>query len=135
MEKSPHYVFLQHNYIFCCLAVWEREKWQCEDTVLLMAWGLDSLKCIRFWSFQHFFLRTSKIFSSTPATFMHRKVESSSMSWLVARLRIFRLFMKGKFDAYIMWPLDKKIQNFLLVYWKKTNPPLSLLILLLYPLY
>ena len=30
------------------------------------------------------------------------KVASSRLSWLVAQLRIFRLFMKGKFDAYVL---------------------------------
>ena len=30
----------------------------------------------------------------------------ASTSWLVAHLRIFRLFMKGKFDAYVLWTLD-----------------------------
>ena len=29
------------------------------------------------------------------------KVASSRMSWLVARPSIFRIFMKGKFDAYV----------------------------------
>ena len=32
------------------------------------------------------------------------KVPSSSLSWLVAW--IFRMFMKGKFDAYVLWPLS-----------------------------
>ena len=36
---------------------------------------------------------------------MYRKVASRSTSRLVARPRIFRLFMKGKFDAYVLWPL------------------------------
>ena len=30
------------------------------------------------------------------------KVASSRLSWLVAHSRIFRLFMKGKFDAYVL---------------------------------
>ena len=30
------------------------------------------------------------------------KVASSRMSWLVARTSIFRIFMKGKFDAYVL---------------------------------
>ena len=33
--------------------------------------------------------------------FAYRKVPSSRLSWLVAHLRIFRLFMTVKFDAYI----------------------------------
>ena len=32
----------------------------------------------------------------------YRKVASSRLSWLLALLRIFRLFMKGKFDAYLL---------------------------------
>ena len=38
----------------------------------------------------------------------YRKVASRSTSWLVARPRIFRPFMKGKFDPYVLcdlWPL------------------------------
>jgi hypothetical protein len=31
----------------------------------------------------------------------YRKVASSSMSWLTAHLRIFRMLMKRKFDAYV----------------------------------
>ena len=32
----------------------------------------------------------------------YRKVASSGLSRLVAHLRIFRLFIKGKFDAYVL---------------------------------
>ena len=32
----------------------------------------------------------------------YRIVASSRLSWLVAHSRIFRLFIKGKFDAYIL---------------------------------
>jgi hypothetical protein len=32
----------------------------------------------------------------------HRKVASSRLSRLVGHLRIFRLFMKVKFDAYVL---------------------------------
>ena len=39
-------------------------------------------------------------------TNVYRKVASRSTSRLVARPRIFRLFMKGKFDPYVLWPLD-----------------------------
>ena len=31
----------------------------------------------------------------------YHKVASSRLSWLVAHFYIFRLFMKGKFDAYV----------------------------------
>ena len=36
------------------------------------------------------------------AELTYRKVASSRLSRLVAHLRIFRLFMKGKFDAYVL---------------------------------
>ena len=39
------------------------------------------------------------------------KVASRSTSQLVAQLRIFRLFMEGIFDAYVLYPLDKRVQN------------------------
>ena len=32
--------------------------------------------------------------------------------WLVAHLEIFRLFMKAKFDAYVLWPLAR-VQNWI----------------------
>ena len=32
------------------------------------------------------------------------------LGYIVAHSRIFRLFMKGKFDAYLLWPLAKKFQ-------------------------
>ena len=32
---------------------------------------------------------------------------------LVAHFWIFRLFMKGKFDAYVLWPLTKRVQNWI----------------------
>ena len=35
----------------------------------------------------------------------YRKVASRSTPRLVARPRIFRPFMKGKFDPYVLWPL------------------------------
>ena len=43
----------------------------------------------------------------------YRKVASSILSWLVAHSRIFRLFMKGKFDAYLLWSLAKTVQNWI----------------------
>ena len=44
---------------------------------------------------------------------MYRKVASSRMSLLVAHTRIFRLFMRGEFDTYVLWPLAKRIQNWI----------------------
>ena len=43
----------------------------------------------------------------------YRKVTSSRLSWLVAHFHIFRLLMKGNFDAYVLWPLDKMVQNWI----------------------
>ena len=43
----------------------------------------------------------------------YRKVASSSLSWLVAHFQIFISLMKGKFDAYVLWPLVKKFQNWI----------------------
>ena len=40
---------------------------------------------------------------------LYCKVASSRLSWLVAHLKIFRLFMKGKFDTNV--PLSKRVQN------------------------
>ena len=45
----------------------------------------------------------------------YRKVTNARLSWLAAHLRIFRLCMKGKFDAYVLcyvlWPLAKRVQK------------------------
>ena len=43
----------------------------------------------------------------------YRKVASSSMSRLVAHFQTFRRLMKRKFDAYVLWPLAKKFQNWI----------------------
>ena len=43
----------------------------------------------------------------------YHKIASSSMSWLVAHIQIFSRLMKGKFDAYVLWPLTKKFQNWI----------------------
>ena len=43
----------------------------------------------------------------------YHKNASRSRSWLVAHPRIFRLFMKGKFEAYVLWPLGKRVQNWI----------------------
>ena len=43
----------------------------------------------------------------------YRKVTNSSLSRLVARFQTFRRLMKGKFDAYVLWPLAKKLQNWI----------------------
>ena len=43
----------------------------------------------------------------------YRKVKSSRLSRLVAHFHIFRLLMKGNFDAYVLWHLDKMVQNWI----------------------
>ena len=35
------------------------------------------------------------------------KIASSKLSRLEAHFQIFRMFMKGNFDAYVLWTLDK----------------------------
>ena len=39
----------------------------------------------------------------------YRKVASSRLSRLVAHFWIFRLLMKGKFDAHVLWPLAQRV--------------------------
>ena len=39
------------------------------------------------------------------------EVASSRLYWSVVNPRIFRMLMKGNFDAYVLWPLDKMVQN------------------------
>ena len=60
----------------------------------------------RLFNLQHLLIMFEKLFVET-----YRKVASSRLSRLIAHPRIFRLFMKGNFDAYVMWPLDKMVQN------------------------
>ena len=51
--------------------------------------------------------------TSSLSIYRDLQVASSRLSWLVAHIRIFRRFIKGKFDAYVLWPLAKKFQNWL----------------------
>ena len=44
---------------------------------------------------------------------MYRKVTNRSLSRLVAHFQIFRRLMKGKFDAYVLWTLAIKFQNWI----------------------
>ena len=46
----------------------------------------------------------------SPSNQENQKVASSGLSWLVAHPRIFKLFMKGKFDAYLLWPFAKEFE-------------------------
>ena len=50
---------------------------------------------------------------STFCWYIYCKVASRRLSRLVAHLRIFRLLMKGKFDAYVLWPSVKRVQNWI----------------------
>ena len=59
------------------------------------------------WSSYVWGLASHESMSETYPT-IYRKVASSRLSWLVAHFRIFRLFMKGKFHAYVLWPFGKK---------------------------
>jgi hypothetical protein len=42
------------------------------------------------------------------------KVANSSLSRLVAHFLIFKRLMKGKFNAYVLWPLAKKFRNWII---------------------
>ena len=44
----------------------------------------------------------------------YRKVTSSGMPKLVAHPSILRTFMKGKFDFYVLLPLAKSFQNWII---------------------
>ena len=50
----------------------------------------------------------------------YRKVASTSPSCLEAHAGFFRLFMKGKFDVYILWPFGKKV-DFLIINTRYSN--------------
>ena len=53
------------------------------------------------------------ISKSVETSSMYRKVASSGMSRLVRHFKIFRRLMKGKFDVYVLWPVAKKFQNWI----------------------
>jgi len=55
----------------------------------------------------------TKKHTASQLIWIYRKVANSSLSQLVARFQIFRRLMKGKFDAYVLWPLFKKFQNWI----------------------
>ena len=50
--------------------------------------------------------------NKTTLHFTYYKVTNSRLFWLVAHLRIFRVFTKGKFDVYVpdLWPKEFKIR-------------------------
>ena len=75
-----------------------------------------------FYSTKHFqshfgdcVMLTWRVFllSLLSAYLAYRKVASSSQSRLVAPFQIFRRLMKVKFDAYVLSPLAKKSQNWI----------------------
>ena len=70
---------------------------------------LSEINLFNYWKIQR------EVASLEFSTYKHtyRKVASSRLSWLVAHLRLFRLFMKRKFDAYLLWPLVKWDQNWI----------------------
>jgi hypothetical protein len=45
--------------------------------------------------------------------FAYPKVLNSRLSWLVAHPSIFRMFTWVKFDAFVLWPLAKSFQNWI----------------------
>ena len=45
--------------------------------------------------------------------FMYRKFTSNRLSLLVLHPSIFRLFMKGKFDTYLLWSFTQRVQNWI----------------------
>ena len=47
------------------------------------------------------------------SNYIYRKVANSSLSLLVAHFWSFRLFMRGKFDAYKLWPLAQRVWNWI----------------------
>ena len=68
------------------------------------------------------FLQPLKMALSSPGT--------SKLSRLVVHLRLFRLFMKGEFNAYVLWPLVKRVQNWIVDLTKWKCEFLEILILL-----
>ena len=43
----------------------------------------------------------------------YHKVASSSLSWLVAHPKVYRLLIEAKFDPYVVWPLTKSSKNWI----------------------
>ena len=70
---------------------------------------LSEINLFNYWKIQR------EVASLEFSTYKHtyRKVASSRLSWLVAHLRLFRLFMKRKFDAYLLWPLANWVWNWI----------------------
>ena len=70
---------------------------------------------VKFWSELRKAWRGRSLAESTSrkCKIIYPKVASRSMSWLVAHPRIFRMFMKRKFDAYVLWHLAKRFQNWI----------------------
>ena len=89
----------------------------------LYTWNwLNLIKLIRLWlcgvgTSKHFKAdgtpKTRTIENSAKYIFEYRKVASSRLSRSVAHFHIFRLFIKEKFDAYVLWPLAQRVQNWI----------------------
>ena len=102
-------MWISFSWINTALIEWNSwRQWQQYNT-----WKL--LRCTKalvlLWNFSYGGQnqsRVNKIFSVK-----YCKVSSSSMFWLVAPFQIFRRLMKVKFDAYVLWPLAKKSQNWI----------------------
>ena len=91
-----------------CCPNFQRQFWLCCAVVCKTTY--DTLFC-RLLCIAHCFHIAELVAYSTQREY--RKVASSRLSQLVAHSRIFRLFMKGKFDAYVLWPLAKRVQNWI----------------------
>ena len=68
---------------------------------------------IFFWSSQNIWTLQDDLFAHQFFFLSYHKVPSSTLSWLVALPRIFRRLMNRKCYAYVLWPLAKKFQNWI----------------------
>ena len=96
MNKKKHF-FLELVYEPKYIPIWHLPS-------KLYHWGHARLIILKSWK---------KCVIYHIATTKDQMVASSSLSQLVAHVWIFRLFMKGKFDAYVLWPLTKRVQNWI----------------------
>ena len=97
LDNLDHYLAINNNIDNYWIRVSEAKrkpsKTRCFSTV--------TQQCFKTWLVESF------------GQFAYCKVSSKSTSRLVAHPRNFRLFMKGKFDAYLLWPLAKRVQNWI----------------------
>ena len=101
--SEPSRLVFRHQ-IYCCDQIFRPGKIksftrrQLHSITLLEFQSLDLL----LFNLKHFYFYLK-----------YCKVASGRLSWLVAHPSIFRLFMKGKFDAFVLWPLAKIVQNWI----------------------